>query len=75
MINMNNMNLTSFITILDFELGEVVQYQKHVKNDLVFMHDTDKWIEIEDFLAEKGHGTGIQWMVHHGEPIKFDYNG
>ena len=75
MINMNNMNLTSFKTILDFELGEVVQYQKHVKNDLVFMHDTDKWIEIEDFLAEKGHGPSIQWMIHDGEPIKFDYNG
>ena len=26
-------------------------------------------------LAEKGHGTSIQWMVHDGEPIKFDYNG
>ena len=36
--------------------------------------DKDKWIEIEEFISEKGHEPSTcEWMVHNGEPIKFYY--
>ena len=73
---MNLETFGTFLTILDFEIGEVVQYQKPIKNDLVYISDTDKWIEIEEFISEKGHEPSTcEWMVHNGEPIKFYYNG
>ena len=66
----------TFLTILDFEIGEVVQYQKPIKNDLVYISDKDKWIEKEEVISEKGHEpSNCEWMVHNGEPIKFYYNG
>ena len=58
------------------ELALSFLYQKPIKNDLVYISDKDKWIEIEEFISEKGHEpSNCEWMVHNGEPIKFYYNG
>ena len=50
-----------YITVLDFEEGEVYQYEIGVAAE----HE-----EIEEFLTEVGHNlTNCQWMAHKNPEI------
>lgn len=55
-----------YITVLDFEIGSVFQYE---------LADLDMQTEAcEQFLEDKGHNiTNCEWMCHKDGVIKFDY--
>ena len=61
------------ITVLDFECGEVFQYEipKVFAGGIPWKHE-----DFEDFLYERGHNIGsIEWMEHPiSKIIKKDYN-
>ena len=51
-----------YITVLDFEQGDVVQYP-------IDTWDIDKQ-DLESKLTELGHNiTNCEWMVHKNKPI------
>ena len=46
-----------YITVLDFEVGEVFQYESPM-------------CDFEEFLANKGHNLGnCEWMIHDSNEI------
>jgi len=57
--------MNKYITVLDFEIGEVFQYKMkelHLNEDGVVDH--------EEFLSNKGHNMkNCEWMVHDSEEI------
>tara|TARA_B100000212_G_C26933031_1_gene346921 strand:- start:247 stop:495 length:249 start_codon:yes stop_codon:yes gene_type:complete len=55
-----------YITILDFEIGSVFQYE---------VADMNMQCEAcEQFIEDKGHNiTNCEWMKHKNNTIKFDY--
>lgn len=54
--------MPGYVTVLDFEQGDVVQYPIEV-------WDPYKQ-ELESKLTELGHNiTNCEWMVHKNEPI------
>ena len=51
-----------YVTVLDFEQGDVVQYP-------IDVWDID-FEDLESRLVELGHNiTNCEWMVHKNEPI------
>ena len=68
-----------YITILDFGIGKVFQYE--VDKLDIKMDVDDKNTFYEDFLREKGHSIGsIEWMEHgpshiSGPHIEKEYYG
>ena len=56
----------NYITVLDFEIGKVFQYETPtVLNELVTQHE-----DYEHYLTEKGHRlNNIEWMVHDSSEI------
>ena len=58
----NIMKQFKYITVLDFEQGDVVQYPIDIWN-------VDKQ-DLESKLTELGHNiSNCEWMVHKNEPI------
>tara|TARA_R110000823_G_scaffold179206_1_gene311573 strand:- start:32 stop:250 length:219 start_codon:yes stop_codon:yes gene_type:complete len=55
-----------YITVLDFEVGKVFQYETPiVLNELVTQHE-----DYEHYLTEKGHNlNNCEWMVHDSSEI------
>ena len=52
-----------YITVLDFEVGEVFQYEAPMKNDI--QHE-----DFEEYLSGLGHNLGnCEWMVHDNPEI------
>ena len=52
-----------YITVLDFEVGEVFQYEAPMKNDI--QHE-----DFEEYLSGLGHNLGnCEWMVHDNSEI------
>jgi len=52
-----------YITVLDFELGEVIYY----------VFDTDEntdYEEIQELLSMKHSLTNCEWMIHSSNPFK-----
>lgn len=60
------MSKQGYITILDFEIGSVFQYE---------IADMNMQTEAcEQFIEDKGHNvTNCEWMMHKDGTIKFDY--
>ena len=57
------MNRVNYITVLDFEVGEVFQYK--IGGD--WLPDNEAF---EDFIVEKGHSLSCcQWMCHESDRI------
>jgi len=55
-----------YITILDFEIGDVFQYEVADRKM--------QCEEYENFILDKGHNIkNCEWMVHEDGDIKFDY--
>ena len=58
-----------YITVLDFEVGEVFQYEVN-ESDIAF----DEGEYYEDFLIERGHNlNNIEWMVHNEPTVRRMY--
>lgn len=58
----NIMKQFKYITVLDFEQGDVVQYP-------IDVWDIDKQ-DLESKLTELGHNiSNCEWMVHKNKPI------
>ena len=57
-INMNKeREIAKFITVLDFEVGEVYQYKSIM-------------CDFEEFITNKGHNlNNCQWMIHDNSKI------
>ena len=52
----------NYITVLDFEIGEVCQYDIGFQvNKLGWNPDSES---IEEYLTSKGHNLAIEWMCH-----------
>ena len=61
------METMNYITILDFEEGQVFQYKISVFHDEAWNPDSES---CEEFMIEKGHNIhNCQWMVHKDEGI------
>tara|TARA_R100001594_G_scaffold93871_1_gene128086 strand:+ start:155 stop:367 length:213 start_codon:yes stop_codon:yes gene_type:complete len=62
-----------YITVLDFEVGEVFQYEigvKNVKGDKRFKEWNPDSESCEDYLINQGHNLGnCEWMVHNSNKI------
>ena len=62
-----------YITILDFEVGKVFQY--NINNEMKTSYDKHKhWlpdVEVsEEFLTNKGHNLqNCEWMIHENSEI------
>ena len=55
------------ITVLDYEIGKVIQYNldKFGDNYIFIDKDSPSNDELEDILTDKGHRlSNIHWMVH-----------
>ena len=53
--------MNKYITVLDYEVGEVYQYEIGV---------TAGYEQIEEFLTHSGHNlTNCEWMVHNDSEI------
>ena len=55
------------ITVLDYEIGKVIQYNldKFGDNYIFIDKDSPSNDELEDILIAQGHSLGnIHWMVH-----------
>ena len=52
-----------YITVLDFEVGKVFQYESPMKDDV-------QCEEYEEYLSGLGHNLGnCEWMVHDDSEI------
>tara|TARA_R100001244_G_scaffold84450_1_gene64972 strand:- start:259 stop:456 length:198 start_codon:yes stop_codon:yes gene_type:complete len=59
----------NYITVLDYEVGEVFQYEIEVKN-LSAKYEFD----YEKFITDKGHKlSNISWMEHSESTIRIMY--
>ena len=57
----------NYITILDFEAGEVFQYEAPTNSQ----HE-----DFEEYLTNKGHNlSNCEWMVHKNPDIHTQING
>jgi len=55
-----------YITILDFEIGNVFQYE------LIDINMQTE--ECEQFIEDKGHNaTNCEWMCHKNRGVRFNY--
>ena len=58
---------SKYITVLDFEIGEVFQYKVKERDEL---HAEDYY---EIIITQKGHRLkNCEWMIHNSEEIKKD---
>ena len=57
----NKIATMKYITVLDFEIGRIFQYEvPAVLNELVIQYE-----DYEHYLSEKGHRlNNCEWMVH-----------
>lgn len=56
-----------YLTVLDFEQGEVYQYPYYIDIDETYYGQDE---DIEGRIAEFGHNlTNCEWMIHKNEPI------
>ncbi len=65
------METAKYVTVLDFEDGNVVQYplEPHCKYLPCGNASVDSQ-ELQEILKELGHNLGnCKWMVHNNEPI------
>jgi hypothetical protein len=60
-----------YITVLDFEIGEVFQYTIEKGEHWMHHHELDCPYEI--FLGSKGHRlSNCEWMAHETPGVKFE---
>ena len=65
-----------YITVLDFEVGKVFQYDlSKFGDDYIFIDEnTPQYEELEDIIVDQGHNLGnCQWMVHEDNRVWTDY--
>jgi hypothetical protein len=61
------METMNYITILDFEEGQVFQYKISVFHKETWNPDSESCVE---FMTKKGHNiTNCEWMVHKDEGV------
>ena len=59
-----------YLTVLDFEQGEVYQYPYYINIDKKAIELLDEDEDIEEKITELGHNlTNCEWMIHKNEPI------
>ena len=57
-----NMENNKYITVLDFEMGSVFQYE--------ISYNEDNLPDMEEYLGNKGHNlSNCEWMVHDNKEI------